>query len=344
MLRPMDDRLRGPLFGLGSALLFGVGAPIAKLLLPGSGPLALAGLLYLGAGAAFLLVPRSRSEAPLRRADLPALAGAVVSGAGLAPPLMLWGLMRVGGLEGSLLLNLEAPFTMLLAVIFFGEHLSTRETLAAALAIAGGALVGVRNDAGPSGSMAGAAAIALACACWAVDNNLTARISLKDPLQVLRIKSLSAGAANLSLGLALGERTPFAPWALLLGSVSYGASLLLYLRALRVLGAARQAALFAVAPFAGAALAVPLLHEAPRPLDIIGALLMATGVALLIRARHSHRHTHEPIEHEHEHVHDEHHRHAHDGAVAEPHSHPHQHEAIAHEHTHASDAHHKHRH
>jgi ABC-type nickel/cobalt efflux system permease component RcnA len=119
---------------------------------------------------------------------------------------------------------------------------------------------------------------------------------------------------------------------------------LLYLRALRVLGAARQAALFAVAPFAGAALAVPLLHEAPRPLDIIGALLMATGVALLIRARHSHRHTHEPIEHEHEHVHDEHHRHAHDGAVAEPHSHPHQHEAIAHEHTHASDAHHKHRH
>src|SRR5260370_25391371 len=113
-----------------------MGGAIAKLLLPGSGPLALAGLLYLGAGAAFLLVPRSRSEAPLRRADLPALAGAVIAGAGLAPPLMLWGLMRVGGLEGSLLLNLEAPFTMLLAVIFFRGRLSTPRTPAAALGLA----------------------------------------------------------------------------------------------------------------------------------------------------------------------------------------------------------------
>src|SRR5258708_36564210 len=106
---------------------------------------------------------------------------------------MLWGLMRVGGLEGSLLLNLEAPFTMLLAVIFFGEHLSPRETLAAALAIAGGALVGVRHHAGPRGSMAGAAAIALASACWPGDHNPTAPVPLTGPLPVLRIQSLSAG-------------------------------------------------------------------------------------------------------------------------------------------------------
>src|SRR5260370_40433877 len=108
-----------------------MGGAIAKLLLPGSGPLALAGLLYLGAGAAFLLVPRPRSEAPLRRADLPALAGAVIAGAGLAPRLMLWGLMRVGVLDGSLLLNLEAPFTMLLAASLFSDDLPTSGTVAA---------------------------------------------------------------------------------------------------------------------------------------------------------------------------------------------------------------------
>src|SRR5438105_7263538 len=118
-----DDRLRAAAMGLASALLFGAGAPVAKLLLPAAGPLTLAGLLYLGAAGAFLFVRRSRAEAPLSRADLPALAGAVAAGAALAPPLMLWGLARVSGLTGSLLLNLEAPFTMLIAVLRFRDHL-----------------------------------------------------------------------------------------------------------------------------------------------------------------------------------------------------------------------------
>src|SRR5229473_2801023 len=114
-----DDRLRGAALGLASAVLFGLSAPFAKLLLPGAGPLSLAGLLYLGGGAAFLMVRRSRTEARLTRAEAPILASAVLLGAALAPPLMLWGLTRVSGLTGSLLLNLEAPLTMALAVVLF---------------------------------------------------------------------------------------------------------------------------------------------------------------------------------------------------------------------------------
>ena len=94
-----DDRLRGALFGATSALLFGLSAPVAKLLLPGAGPLSLAGLLYLGGGIAFLLVRRSRVEARLTRADVPILAGAVLAGAAIAPPMMLWGLGRLSGLS-----------------------------------------------------------------------------------------------------------------------------------------------------------------------------------------------------------------------------------------------------
>jgi drug/metabolite transporter (DMT)-like permease len=258
---------------------------------------------------------------------------------------MLWGLGRVSGLSGSLLLNLEAPFTMALAVLLFGEHLSAPEVLAAVLAVAGAAVVGARGEL--AGSVAGALAIALACLCWAVDNNLNARLSLKDPVQVLRIKALSAGALNLCLGAALGQRFggPRAlAGALLLGSVSYGASLLLYLKAQRKLGAARQGALFAMAPFAGAALSVPLLGDVPGLLDLIGALLMALGVGLLLRARHGHTHTHQPLEHDHLHLHDEHHQHPHPEPPAGPHSHPHRHDPLTHEHPHVSDAHHKHRH
>ncbi|TMA28600.1 MAG: DMT family transporter [Deltaproteobacteria bacterium] len=341
-----DDRLHAAVLGVGSALLFGLAAPVSKLLVLRAGPLILAGVLYLGAGGVFLLARRRRGEAPLERADIPVLLGAIIAGAVLGPPLLLWGLARVSGLTGSLLLNLEAPFTMLLAVFVFGEHLSRREAAGAALAVGGAALLGARGL-GLGGSAAGAAAIALACLCWALDNNLTARLALKDPVQVLRYKTLGAGATNLLLGGLAGQRAidaRIAGAALLLGSVSYGASLLLYLRAQRILGAARQAALFAAAPFAGALLAIPLLGDRPGVFDLIAAALMATGVVLLLRARHAHLHRHDALEHEHLHVHDEHHQHVHDGPVSEPHSHRHRHEAIAHEHPHASDAHHRHRH
>src|SRR5438067_890491 len=206
-----EDRLRGSVLGLGCALLFGLGAPVCKLLLPRSQPIMLAALLYVGAGAAFVVARPRRSEAPLTRADVPVLATAVIAGAALGP-------------------------------------------------------------------------------------------------------------------------------------VSYGASLLLYLRAQRVLGAARQAALFAAAPFAGAAAAVPLLGDRPASLDVAAAALMALGVAALLRLKHEHLHTHQPLEHDHLHVHDSHHQHAHDGTLAEPHSHPHRHDALTHAHAHVSDAHHRHPH
>jgi drug/metabolite transporter (DMT)-like permease len=339
------DRLRGSALGLASALLFGLGAPVSKLLLPGAQPLVLAALLYLGAGLAFLLARPGRAEAPLARSDAPWLVASVIAGAGAGPVLMLFGLARLSGLAGSLLLNLETPFTIALAVLVFGEHLSRREAGAAAIVVLGGALLGARG--GWSGSAVGAVSIGLACLCWAVDNNLSARLALKDPIRVLRIKTLCAGAANLVLALVLGGSLPpmaICAAALAVGSVSYGASLLLYLRAQRALGAARQAVLFAAAPFAGALASVPLLGDRPSALDLAAATLMALGIAGLLRARHSHLHTHAPLEHDHLHVHDEHHPHEHPPGVAEPHAHPHQHDPVTHAHPHVSDPHHRHPH
>ena len=342
-----DDRLRGMLYGAASAVLFGCSAPLAKLLLPDSGPLMLAGLLYLGGGIAFFLVKRSGVEARLTRADAPILAGAVLAGAALAPPLMLWGLGRLSGLSASLLLNLEAPFTMGIAVFVFGEHLSRREAFAAAFLVAGGAVVGAHGGGHLSGSTLGSLAVGLACLFWAIDNNLSARLALRDPVVVTRFKMMAAGAVNLAAAAFVASRLPQLRTvlaALALGSLSYGASYLFYLKAQRILGAARQGALFALAPFAGAALAMPLLGDRPGATDLAGSALMAAGAFLLLRASHGHLHTHEPMEHEHLHVHDEHHQHAHEGPVTEPHSHPHTHGDLTHAHPHVSDVHHRHRH
>jgi drug/metabolite transporter (DMT)-like permease len=345
-------QLRGAALGIAAATLFGASAPISKRLLPELGPLRMAGLLYLGAGIALsvygLVRPTSKKmrEARLDRRDLRLLVGITVTGGIVGPVLMLAGLARVSGLVGSLLLNLEAPFTILLAVAVFREHLGRRAGLAAAAIVGGGLLLSWRSGelyADPLGVVA----IAGGCLAWGIDNNLTQRLSLKDPVAVVLWKTLGAAACTLTLGLALRPTLPgpaVVGAAMLLGSLCYGASILLDMYALRVLGAAREAAYFATAPFVGAALAVPVLGDRFGAGEVGAAILMATGAWLLVREKHAHVHAHQPIEHEHMHVHDEHHRHAHPEPVIEPHAHLHHHEPLEHEHPHVSDLHHRHRH
>lgn len=348
-----SSAVRGAMYGIAAAMLFGLSAPVSKRLLLDIPPLLLASLLYLGAGFGLVIAApfasrRERREAPIRRADVPLLAGIVITGGILGPLLMLLGLQRVSGLAGSLLLNLEAVFTMLVALLFFREYLARRELAAASLIVGGAALLGYAPGE-LRAQWAGVVWIALACLSWAFDNNWTQRLSIKDPFAIVRIKTLGAGSCSLVLALLLGQRLPRLPVvlaALVLGVVSYGVSILLDAYALRHIGAAREAAFFATAPFMGAMAAVPILGERPRAIDLVALAGMAAGVAVLLRRNHGHAHTHAPIEHEHVHVHDEHHQHEHrvGDPSGEPHSHAHRHAVLTHAHPHVSDIHHRHEH
>jgi drug/metabolite transporter (DMT)-like permease len=314
--------------------------------------LLLSALFYLGAAIGLsvfrVVAPAARfaRQAPIIRADWPLLAGVVFIGGFAGPVLMLIGLQSVSGIAGSLLLNLEAVFTMLIATAFFGEHLGRGEALAGGVVVVGAVLLGFHPGELAGGSV-GVAAIAGACLCGGIDNNLTQRLSLRDVTAIVRFKSAGAGTISLVLALALGQRLPrpsIIVMALAVGSLSYGMSLVFSVYSLRYVGAAREAAFFAVAPFAGALLAVPLLNQLPMPGDWAAGAAMAFGVVFLFRARHGHTHRHESLTHEHEHIHDVHHRHGHQGDAIEPHSHLHQHEPLEHDHAHVSDHHHRHPH
>jgi drug/metabolite transporter (DMT)-like permease len=347
-----DDRVRpGVLIGLTAALSFGVAAPFAKLLLEDARPQLLAGLLYLGAFVVLgAIAPfRHRStEARLRRADAPRLLGVVLAGGVVAPVLLLVGLERVTGSTGSLLLNLEGPFTVLIGLAIFGEHLGRRATVGAAAVFAAGALLALG---GPSGSTdaVGALCIAGACLLWGVDNNLTQSLTLRDPFSIVTVKAGAAAFVNLALALALGSPVPafvVGAGALGLGALSYGVSILLDTYALRLIGGAREAAIFATAPFVGAVIAVPVLSESLSMAGVIAGGIMAAGIALMLAEHHAHEHAHALVQHEHAHIHDEHHQHGHEPGVAksEPHSHLHRHERLLHAHPHVSDLHHRHPH
>ena len=350
--RPLGQQARGALLGLGAAALFGLSAPLAKVLLAAISPVLLAGLLYLGAALGLalhrLIAPPSK-EARLGRTDAAKLAIVVFTGGVAGPVLMLLGLSRVTALTGSLLLNLEAPFTVLLALVLFGEHLGGHAALAALL-ILGGALV-LKLEPGALGAdTLGVVLLAAACACWALDNNLTQKLSLRDPFAIVRVKTLGAGLMNTALGLYIVSGVLPAGWyiagALVLGSFSYGVSVVLDAYALRLNGAAREAAYFATAPFVGALSSILLLGDRVRLHIALAMGTMVLGVGILLRERHGHVHEHPALEHEHLHNHDEHHQHEHrpGDPPGEPHSHVHHHAPLVHDHPHLPDAHHRHRH
>jgi drug/metabolite transporter (DMT)-like permease len=286
----------GAISGLASAALFGISAPMAKLLLPRVDPWVLAGLLYAGAGTGlvgFRIVQKlvgarnGQLRRRLQRRDTPLLLAIAIIGGGVGPVLMLVGLRHLSGVAGALLLNLEAVFTALLAVTFFGERLTGMESIAVAIVIAGAVLISASG--GPfRAELRGALAIAAACLAWGLDNNLTARLSGRNPVDLVQFKALTAGAGNLVLALAAGRAIPglmVIVVALAVGFVCYGISIVLDVYALRYVGAARESAFFATAPFSGAIAAVPLLGERVRLHEVGSGLVMGAGVALLIAAR-----------------------------------------------------------
>jgi drug/metabolite transporter (DMT)-like permease len=347
---------KGVTLAILAAVLFGASAPLAKELLKGAPPQLLAGTLYLGSGAGLLLVflwrrRNSSRDASLGRRDIPWLGGAILSGGVAGPVLLMAGLARTPASSASLLLNLEGAATALVAWFIFKENFDRRIALGMAAILAGGAVISW-NGRAEVGSIVGPLAIAAACLAWAIDNNLTQRISASDPVQIATLKGLIAGTTNLVIAFALGASLPdsgIIAAGLVLGFLSYGVSLVFFVTALSRLGTARTGAYFSTAPFVGAIVSLIVWRD---PITIglsIGGALMAFGVWLHVSERHAHEHTHVAMEHAHSHVHDEHHRHLHgpdDPPVTDPrpHSHPHRHEPIVHTHPHYPDIHHRHGH
>lgn len=347
---------RAVLLALLSAALFGVSTPAAKALLSSADPIILAGLLYCGAGigVAFLrrfVWPYIGTQAPevaLSRAEWPWLAAAIVSGGIVGPSLLMVGLAQTEAATASLLLTLEGVATALIAWFIFHENFDRRIAFGMACLVAGAAVLSWSGEPTLAGLL-GPLAIVGACIAWGLDNNLTRKVSLADPLQIVELKGLIAGPFTLVLGLAAGGSLPPISSSLIAGFVGflgYGVSLVLFVLALRHLGTARTGAYFSTAPFLGALAAIIILHEPVTAQLISAGMLMALGVWLHLTEHHEHEHTHEPTGHAHPHVHDEHHQHNHrpDDPPGEAHTHWHRHKRLRHRHPHVPDMHHTHRH
>ncbi|MFC3109670.1 DMT family transporter [Undibacterium arcticum] len=348
---------RGVIYALAAAVLFGAGTPFSKTLVGEIAPVTLAGLLYLGSGLGLLawfivrtMKPNGQQTdtAHLTAPDLPWLAGAIATGGIAGPVLLMLGLTLTPASSASLLLNMEGVLTAMLAWFVFKENFDRRIFAGMALIVLAGVLLSWEQIP-VLGMPWGALAIVGACLCWAIDNNLTRRISASDAVQIAGLKGLVAGSVNLTIALALGFSLPELRMVLaagVIGFCGYGLSLVMFVLALQHLGTARTGAYFSAAPFVGAAISLLMLGENPGTVFWVAATLMGAGIWLHLTETHEHEHQHEPMSHTHAHNHDAHHHHEHDFEWddKEPHVHPHRHQALRHTHPHYPDIHHRHPH
>ena len=337
------------LYALASAALFGVAAPFSKILLREiHQPNQLAGLLYLGAALISLpvvLARRARGEFifPPDRLNRKRLLGAVFFGGLVGPVLLLFGLKYALASSVSMWLNLETVATAVLALLLFKEQLGRWTWVGNIGVLIAGVLLSVNE--GWSGFIGilfvGGAAIA-----WGLDNNFTAVIDGISPEDSTFWKGLIAGSANLAIGFFLARTTVSIEWlwAIGLGGISYGLSIILYIRAAQGLGATRSQMIFASAPLWGVLISVVYLDESFSWLQVLAGAILVGSVVTLLFDRHSHSHAHQLQQHEHEHSHDDkHHGHEHiKDDSPQRHLHRHEHESQVHSHPHWPDLHHRH--
>lgn len=337
--------------GLLSGLLFGIATPLSKLLLAGFNSFQLAGLLYLGAGLAMsplVLKKEHQIKMLFKPGNKAKTWGIVFFGGFLGPLLLLIGLKAANAASVSIWLNMELVATAILGVLFFKDSLDKIAWFGVGLTVLAGVITSFGE--GVSG-ISSALLITAACFCWGIDNHLTALTDGASPQAVTFVKGVIAGSVNLIIGGLVSEgpmQSGNIIMALLVGTFSYGVSIVLYVTSAQNMGATRAQILFSTAPLWGVILSYIFIQGSFQWVHVISITFLALAVLATNVVSHRHQHTHEAIEHIHYHRHDDgHHDHSHEGEMVSAgkwHSHLHKHEPVTHEHEHYPDLHHRHDH
>lgn len=340
------------LCALAAAALYAVNIPLSRLLLNHAGEVMMAAFLYFGAGAGLALygkaerlLGRPDRQEPLTGKELPWTIAMVLLDIA-APILLMEGIARTSPANVSLLNNFEIVTTSVIALALFHEVISAKLWLSILMVTAASMILSFEGD-GAFTWNTGSLLVLGACVCWGFENNCTRMISNKSSTEIVVIKGCFSGLGSFVLALILGENMPKLPWIcaiLLLGFISYGLSIKLYITAQKNLGAAKTSAYYSIAPFLGAALGMALPGEKPG-MRFWGAMaLMIASTVLTIRDSIALQHTHE---HEHTHTHEHLHgtlAHSHEHTHRHTHTHVHTGGSGLHEHTHDRLTEHEHLH
>jgi len=294
----------GYMGAISSALLFGIGATLNKIVLADVHPTIVAGLIYLFAGLALSIVRFSplrnrvmavletptKTETKISRKDFGILALVVLSGSTIAPLLFLNGLNQTTAINASLLQNTESLFTVLIALLFLKEKACRKDWVGILFLFVGGLFLTTNGEfyRVTLTSFFGNVLIVTACVFWGVDNNLSRFLSKKEDLILITVmKCLAGGTFLLLLSWALGLKFQiplFAfPYLISAGAFSIGFSILFFLLGLREIGAMKTSVIFSTSSLFGATFAFIMLRENFSFIQLLAGLVMLLGVYILYK-------------------------------------------------------------
>ena len=280
-----EKQRRGILFAILAAAFYALNSPLSKILLSKVSAAMMAAFLYLGAGMGMavlqIIINRDHSSAreqKLTRKEMPYTIGMVILDIA-APIALMFGINKTSAANASLLNNFEIVATSLIALFVFGEAISKKLWIGIVLVTLSSMILSIQDISSFSFS-AGSIFVMIACICWGFENNCTRKLSSKNPFQIVVIKGIFSGLGSLIIALSIGEAFPdmiSILFALLLGFVAYGLSIVFYIYAQRELGAAKTSAYYAIAPFIGVALSLLIFKEIPSISFVVALLVMIAG-------------------------------------------------------------------
>lgn len=274
-----------------AAALYAINVPLSKILLIYIEPTMLASFLYLGAGVGLFVyglvekyIHKGTKKEHLTKKELPYTIVMVVLDIA-APIFLMLGISMSSSANVSLLNNFEIVATSIIALVIFKEVISKMLWISITLVTIASVILsfeGVKSFDFNIGSLF----VLGACICWGFENNCTKMISNKSSVEIVVIKGIFSGLGSLIIAFAVGENPPSVGWmifALLLGFVSYGLSIHLYIMAQKDLGAAKTSAYYSIAPFLGVTFSMLVLGEKPQIQFYVALVIMVISTYLMAK-------------------------------------------------------------
>ncbi len=289
---PPGDRRRlyGYLAVSVAAVLFGMWATVAKLVLQEANELTIVLYTQLIPGLVFLpwLVKHR-----FPRRDLKFLLAITFLAGVVAPISYFFGLGRTTSANAALLSDTESLFTITFAFVFLGERLRPRAYVAIVGIALGAFLVATQLDFTNVAFLTyleGNLFLMAAACFWGMNNNGITVLSRRNPrsLPMISLQLLIGAAIMVPINLAAGAPFTMSPIAavgvVFLGLTGVGTFTVLFYFAFRTIGAMRTGAVLSTSALWGVLIALTVFPEQGLGFWQIagGALLVGATVALYV--------------------------------------------------------------
>ena len=282
------ETARGYLYALVGAVFGGSVTVLTKILLEKNGTIPITGFSMAISGLMLLFYQPGLKPS---KASVPYLLFMGLVGACLSPLMYTYGLSQTTAVNAALLANGEVLFTTILAYSVFGERLVRAQALRGLLIVAGLVVVSTNLDITHISFFQGIVGNMLVLGStvgWAFENNLLVAATKRfDVPSLSKFRNLIGGAVLMAVVILGGftfDFTYYDDFVLVLLAVALSGGVVLFIAAIKRLGAIRMLLVWSTSTVFGAVFAFVFLGEQVTVGQLTGGALIMLGVYLFRRS------------------------------------------------------------